>query len=161
MSILNINWSQTTVLQAVTTHNGASLEHDADQRFYLMFGIQAPTKGDVKFQKVCSFVLLDPNSIEIESHRNQCHLSKQDLEVLKYAIQMVSYRLLEMLCSEDGMQLWGEEIPTPTELVESYFIKKSFIFSAMSENSGIVSFDEIKDWTKQLKPFYIKVHAEE
>jgi hypothetical protein len=58
-----------------------------------------------------------------------------------------------MICSESGEQLWGTDIPTPTEMVESYLTKKTFIFSTMLENSGRVYFNEIKDWTKQVKHF--------
>jgi hypothetical protein len=49
MNTLNINENQATVLQAVTTYNGATLEHDADQRFYLMIGIQESPASNVKF----------------------------------------------------------------------------------------------------------------
>jgi hypothetical protein len=153
MNTLNIKENQVAVLQAVTPYNGANLDHYADQKFYLMFGMQDSSNNEVNFKKVCSFTLLDPNRIQLESCNNQGRLYTQDLEVLKRAIQLVSYRLIEMVCSDEGELLWGTDVPTPTELVEAFLTKKTFIFSSMLENSGRVYMDEIKDWKKQAKRF--------
>lgn len=128
MKTIKSNEVQPKILQAVTTFKGVTIGHEAKQRFYLMFGVHESSKSNVTFHKICSFTLFDSDSIQLESCNDKAHLLEHDLEVIKYAIGIVSYRLIEMVCSKQGEKIWGLDLPSPTELVESYLIKKPLFF---------------------------------
>ncbi|GGF84192.1 hypothetical protein [Alteromonas lipolytica] len=148
------------VHMAVTPYHGANSDHDTEQKFWMLFGLQHSVEDDVIFKRAFTFSLFDVEKVDF---RGSEFLVKggsgtifDELDLPKSSIYISSLALTNIVTGDEGAKIWQEAIPTPTEAVEIYFHDKMFVFCSLELCSGASYFQEVVDWTLQLKaPFKV------
>lgn len=146
------------VLMAVTPYQGASREHDAVQKFWMLLGLQQNLNDDVTFRKAFSFSLFDTEEVDFTESECQTKGSLaaiiDEFDLQRASIYISSLALTTLVATDVGSRIWQESIPTPSEAIEVYFHKKMFVFCTLHFRSGDAHFQTTEDWTLQVKDMF-------
>lgn len=136
------------VICAITPYQGANLNHDGEQKFWMLFGACKANSDEVAFKRGFSFSFDETYKIDFGRNKIQCAPNDRGTRLL---ISSARIAVFNSILSKEGERIWGSDLPTPTELVEVYFNKKAFMFCFAETRSDALDVIQIENWSMQLR----------
>lgn len=151
--------TQPNIVFAIKAQHGANSDRRQPQKLIMLLGVAHPHKASYAFEELFYFTHDHSNSIEAICEQRVINDSLLRVlvatNVFQLAVKTVSSRVNQIIACDSGQKIWGEPIPSVTELLEVFFKNKVFVFGALEKYHHGFEIRDTPCWTKQIKQAFL------